>query len=179
MQILLLRPQLLPCAKHKKATTKPVVLVRKDAPPVVEVAKAFAEGWRDHVAPVQTPATGSRAVSDPEGPCLAVWNWLTEPFLPCRVITSKRSVRLCYPFPHWQQETGTASPLQALPGRRTTSPNIHFGGGMQTTPPYEVRRYRADIAVTNGVLMFKRMAVIDCIETLIKAHLYPAMPIDK
>jgi len=44
----------------------------------------------------------------------------------------------------------------------------------------ELRRYRSDISRHKWRAdVQERMAVIDCIETLIKAHLYPAMPIDK
>ena len=44
----------------------------------------------------------------------------------------------------------------------------------------ELRRYRADISRHKWRAdVQERMAVLDCIETLIKAHLYPSMPIDK
>ena len=44
----------------------------------------------------------------------------------------------------------------------------------------ELRRYRADISRHKWRSdVQERMAVIDCIETLIKAHLYSSMPIDK
>ena len=44
----------------------------------------------------------------------------------------------------------------------------------------ELRHYRAEIGRHKWRAdVQERMAVIDCIETLIKAHLYPAMPIDK
>ena len=44
----------------------------------------------------------------------------------------------------------------------------------------ELRRYRADISRHKWRSdVQERMAVLDCIETLIKAHLYTSMPIDK
>ena len=44
----------------------------------------------------------------------------------------------------------------------------------------ELRRYRSDISRHKWRSdVQERMAVVDCIETLIKAHLYASMPIDK
>ena len=44
----------------------------------------------------------------------------------------------------------------------------------------ELRHYRSDISRHKWRAdVQERMAVIDCIETLIKVHLYPSMPIDK
>ena len=44
----------------------------------------------------------------------------------------------------------------------------------------ELRRYRADISRHKWRAdVQERMAVLDCIETLIRAHLYPSLPIDK
>ena len=45
---------------------------------------------------------------------------------------------------------------------------------------HELRHYRSDISRHKWRAdVQERIAVIDCIETLIKAHLYPSMPIDK
>ena len=48
------------------------------------------------------------------------------------------------------------------------------------TVMHELRHYRSDISRHKWRSdVQERLAVIDCIETLIKTHLYPSMPIDK
>ena len=48
------------------------------------------------------------------------------------------------------------------------------------TVMHELRCYRSDISRHKWRAdVQERIAVIDCIETLIQAHLYPSMPIDK
>ena len=44
---------------------------------------------------------------------------------------------------------------------------------------YELRHYRSEISRHKWRAdVQERMAVIDCIETLIKSHLYPLMPLE-